>query len=218
MNGNLKLPAMLLCLALLAGCNGRTGEDVRLTAGKPAEGQEAPAAGPEEEVFAELSRLGWFDYSIGIGGWSTTLTIGEDGTFTGLYHGADWGETGLDYPQGTVYSCAFHGKFTQPEPLADGSYSLRLETLEIEGAPEITYGDEKRYVAVESPRGLEQVEELLLFFPGFPAARLPEEFCAGWVREELAGETELPFYALYNVEEQAVFVAYPREETEYGQA
>ena len=53
-----------------------------------------------------------FEFSSGVGAWSTELTVGENGTFTGSFHDSEMGETGENYPDGTLYGCSFHGQFS----------------------------------------------------------------------------------------------------------
>ena len=51
-------------------------------------------------------------FSSGAGGWSTTLTLSEDGSFTGAFSDSEMGERDEnDYPNGTVYFCNFSGQF-----------------------------------------------------------------------------------------------------------
>ena len=48
-----------------------------------------------------------FELSSGAGGWATILKLNKDGTFTGQYYDSDLGDTGEDYPNGTVHFCTF---------------------------------------------------------------------------------------------------------------
>lgn len=50
-----------------------------------------------------------FVFSSGTGGWSTTLSIGPNSTFSGVYHDSDMGVTGPGYPGGTVSYSKFFG-------------------------------------------------------------------------------------------------------------
>lgn len=211
-----------LCLLLTVGCAARPEEQPPELSPAPAEekllrenteteAQAAEAAPQEEDLLAALPET--FTFASGTGGWSTELSIEEDGTFFGLYHDSDMGDTGADFPYGTIYTCAFSGKFSQPVRLDDGSYSMRLESLETEAAPEVSYGDGVRYIA-SSPYGLESADEILIYPPGFRTADLSEEFLSwtGWISFDRNQEETIPFYGLYNVNEQLAFLAYPAEE------
>ena len=53
-------------------------------------------------------------FSSGAGGWSTTLTLSQDGSFTGAFSDSEMGERDEnEYPNGTVYVCNFSGQFNQ---------------------------------------------------------------------------------------------------------
>ena len=152
MNGNLKLPAMLLCLTLLAGCasqpSGDTaaaGEHDKTSTAEVAVGLEEPAAdGPTEPEESTGESMGkpaenlfesmpsQFMFCSGAGAWSTVLTIAEDGTFTGLFH---------DSNNNIQYICEFTGAFTQPEKVSDYVYSMAIEPLELEHPVSYTHLD-----------------------------------------------------------------------------
>ena len=63
----------------------------------------------EETVFEQMSRMEW-SFLSGVGGWSTDLHVAADGSFTGEFHDGELGETGENYPNGTIitqqYYCA----------------------------------------------------------------------------------------------------------------
>ena len=44
-----------------------------------------------------------FNFSSGVGGWGTSLYIGLDGYFFGVYHDSDMGVSGEGYPNGTLF-------------------------------------------------------------------------------------------------------------------
>ena len=102
--------ALALCAGLLAGCGQNSG-------GGKADGALA------DSLPVDLS------FSSGVGAWGTGLTMAADGSFSGEYHDSDMGDSGDDYPDGTVYLCNFSGKFTEIKQLDDHSYSLTLEEL-----------------------------------------------------------------------------------------
>lgn len=150
-----------------------------------------------------------FYFQSGAGAWSTDLHIEEDGTFSGLYHDSDMGDSGDKYPNGTIYFSDFHGKFSIPVKIDEYTYSMKLETITVEGNPgEEYYEDNIRYVYSE-PYGLENADEILIYLPGAKTADLPEGFLS-WT--ELAyAETKpetIPFFGLYNVNEEDGFVGY----------
>lgn len=160
-------------------------------------------------AFTDVSNMEFF-FASGAGAWCTELHIHEDGTFEGLHHDSDMGDTGEDYTNGTVYYCNFNGKFTQPEKVDDYTYSMRIETLECEqeeGMVEIEDG--VRYIGSYA-YGLDDAEELLIYLPGSPLGELPEEYLrwVGYYDLDSTTETTLPYYGIYNVTPEYGFSSY----------
>lgn len=174
--------------------------------------EKDPAPGEEpvspEALFASLPDT--LLLASGAGGWSTELTVAEDGTFSGVYHDSDMGVTGEDFPNGTVYTCAFSGKLGSPRQVSEHTYSVAVEAQEREEAPAVSYADGVRYIAAES-YGLEGAETLLLCLPGAAEAELPEDFHAGWA-EEYRDPAALDFTVLYNEGAGLAFVEFPVRE------
>lgn len=103
------------------------------------ESQKVPETG---FLFADVANLEFY-FASGAGGWCTELYIHEDGTFEGLYHDSDMGDSSDEYPNGTIYYCDFTGKFTQLEKVDDYTYAMLIEHLEYadtEGDEEIADG------------------------------------------------------------------------------
>ena len=206
-----KLLLAALALALLLGAGRANGKanTASSSAAESAQGTE-----PEQENPLTESGALNFVFSSGAGGWSTQLTLQPDGTFTGRYEDMDLGDMGEKNPNGTVYLCDFSGSFSQPGKVDDHSWTMILEYLSTQKEPgEVTYEDGIKYVSA-GPNGLEQVQEVWLYLPGAETEDLPEEFLS-WTASAFAGEVpdELPFYGLYNVNEETGFVGYPAEET-----
>lgn len=170
----------------------------------------------EDFSFAEFQNLN-FTFLSGAGGWSTEMTIAEDGTFEGVYSDgeADWADA---YPRGTNYYCSFHGKFTEPVKKDEFTYSTTIEELSYDnpvGTEEINDGIRYIYTDVY---GLDNPEEILIYLPGMPIDELPEGYLS-WVGynwymdfEFPQKYTTLPFYGLYNVSEEQGFSSYNRLE------
>lgn len=55
----------------------------------------------EEFSYKDLKGL-TFAFSSGAGAWGTVLTVLEDGSFEGNYHDTNMGDTGEEYPNGSV--------------------------------------------------------------------------------------------------------------------
>jgi len=163
--------------------------------------------------FAEFRNLN-FTFLSGAGGWSTEMTIDEDGTFRGTYHDSDMGSASESYPNGTYYYCSFQGKFAEPVKKDQYTYATTIESISYDhpaGTEEIIDG--VRYIYSEA-YGLDNPKEILIYLPGMAIKDLPEGYLS-WVRtnwrmdyEFTVNETILPFYGLYNVNSEQGFSSY----------
>lgn len=167
--------------------------------------------------FEEMSALEW-SFSSGAGGWGTYLYMEPDGTFTGNYHDSEMGEIGDDYPQGSLYGCAFHGRLTLGEQVDAYTWKVHVDEVELdEGQVPEAIEDGIRYVTTE-PYGIKAGSDMLLYLPGTPVDALPEEFLF-WAH--LLGDDipeELPYYGLYDAAEDTGFIgeSFDAEEVEQG--
>lgn len=168
------------------------------------------AALAEESLYAGLTDLDFY-FSSGVGGWFTLIKVDADGSFAGDFHDSEMGDIGDEYPNGTVYGCAFRGRFG--EPVQVNNYTWRLPIAELtldEGQLPETIEDGIRYITTDAPYGLENTDALLLYLPGAPVSELPEGYLS-WAHLSLMDEPvdALPFYGLYNEKEECGFVGEP---------
>ena len=145
-------------------------------------------------------------FSSGAGAWSTWMTLYGDGSFEGAFHDSNMGESGEGYPNGTVYTSRFRGKFVlrgQPQPHV---YELELEQLEnLSGQTEPFIQQGVRYVPSD-PYGLEGGRQFFLYLPDTPVEGLNEEFLSWWPnRFDAQPPRTLSRYGLYNVEMECGF-------------
>lgn len=161
-------------------------------------------------LFAQMPDT--FYFLSGAGAWQTQLYLAKDGSFTGIYSDAEAGATDPQkWPNGTIYICEFSGSFTQPQKIDDYTYSVHVQSLEYAEPDTVTDKDGYHYITSE-PYGLDNVDEVLIYLPGYPVSELPEEVFS-WIRS--SGEEfwnidypkTLPFYALNNVNEQMGFTS-----------
>ncbi len=166
--------------------------------------EEQGTSAAEDAAFS-YSQLGRFSFtfSSGAGAWSTDMVVYADGSFDGIYHDSDMGDTGEDHPNGTVYFCAFSGRFGELKKVDDFTYQTTIVEIQYENEPdtkEIVDGTLYQYT---DAYGLEDAENILFYLPGTPAEALSEE-CRSWLRDVLydwgTGEwlEELPCVALCN--------------------
>ncbi len=166
--------------------------------------------------FADFKNLE-FLFCSGAGGWGTTMTIKEDGSFVGKYSDSEMGSRSDSYPNGTIYQCVFSGQLVEPKKINEYTYSMSIQEISYEqeaGTREIKDGILYIY---DMPYGLENTDELLVYMPGAPLAELPDEFRSwvGYYDLSYQEETQLPFYALYNETEQYGFSSYDPAGYEY---
>lgn len=157
-------------------------------------------------LFADIAGLYYF--SSGVGGWATELELLPDGSFTGQFHDSDMGDTGKNYPNGTMYLCSFSGRFKDPVQLGFYTWSFTLDELgwdKLIGEEEIIDG--VRYVYAE-PYGLEESKNFQVFLPGVPIDDLPEDFMT-WASLGLYDDPDtamLPFCGIYNADKGYGFI------------
>ncbi len=171
--------------------------------------EDVSAGISSEKLFASLEGR-TFTYSSGAGGWSTTITFGANGYFEGEHTDSDMGQTGKDYPSGTVYKSSFYGSFADVKWESDYQYSIRLKELYLRdnlGVETIENG--VRYVTTGAV-GFEKAGYFTVYLPGTASVKTPEVMmkwlCAseGWsVRPQ-----SLPCWTLYNIGGQAPFTCY----------
>ena len=161
----------------------------------------------KESIFDSMPSV--FIFSSGAGAWSTELTFESDGSFKGYYYDSELGDSGSGYEGGTVYICNFSGKFTEPEQVNDYTYSMRLDSLQIEGVSgDVYYEDDQRFIYAD-PYGFDNADEFLIYVPGTPVDELPEGFKV-WLQAFFNPDEEetLPYYGIYNAGGEEGFVGY----------
>ena len=172
------LMSIALVLAAAAGALAETAE---------------PAADP---VFSTLADLDWC-FTSGAGGWSTDMRIMPDGTFLGVYHDSEMGETGDGYPNGSIYGCSFHGQMSVAEQVNENTWKIRIDQLAVdEGQVPEAIEDGIRYVTTDV-YGLTEGDEMMLYKPGTPISVLSEDM-QFWahVQDMETVPTELPDWFL----------------------
>lgn len=140
-------------------------------------------------------------FASGAGAWGTELELNKDGTFNGLYHDSNMGETGEGYPGGTVYFCSFSGKFDHIKQIDGYTYAMTLSELNSEyPADWKQIEDDILYISSE-PYGIEDGKEFLFYTPEVPVNALSEDFlswCMALGSPDNEGNGMLSYYGLYN--------------------
>lgn len=183
---------------------------------KPIQPTDSSVVESEEDSqfsFKDISNLEFW-FGSGVGAWCTVLTVNEDGTFEGSYHDFDMGDIGEGYPEGTCYLSGFEGRFTQPKKVDEYTYSVKIESIELDNevdTEEIVDG--VKYIYTQ-PYGLYDAEDILIYIPGSSIKELPEEYRSwvGYNDVTNLTETELPYYGLFNVKTGDGFSSYGKSE------
>lgn len=192
---------------------------------------ESSDAASEPSTEAEDSKAGNFSFadvagmefyfSSGAGGWYEVLHIKADGTFTGHFQDSDMGDTGENYPNGTLYYSDYNGSFTTPEKVNDNTYRFRIAQINYpySTGEEIIDGTRYRY---STTYGLDEAEDLYMYLPGTKLDTLPQEFLrwVGYTNPASISGKELTFYGLYNENSQNGFQSYkyePEQQEDAGQ-
>ncbi len=114
-------------------------------------------------------------FASGAGGWSTDLTIMEDGSFVGYYH--DWDGGGDEaYPRGVLEECRFIGSFSELERISDYEFRVVVVSIVQEGIPGDTYVRDGMLVTVGHPYGIGEGDSFVLYLPGTPMNRIPPAY------------------------------------------
>ncbi|MBO4924838.1 MAG: hypothetical protein J5472_00010 [Clostridia bacterium] len=166
----------------------------------------------EETVFEEMSQMEW-SFLSGVGGWSTDLHVEADGSFTGEFHDGELGETGEDYPNGTIYGCLFEGRFSYAGEAENNAVKIRVDALTLtEGQVPEAIEDGVRYVTVDEVYGLTEGDEMLLYAPGTPVSIFSEELLF-WahVMDREDPPAELDNWFLCSEKNETGFVGYAME-------
>lgn len=185
-------------------------KEADLTESDAADDEEAIDYGYTEDEgdfsYSQIADMS-FCYSEDGENWNTEISIAEDGTFRGTYWKMDPNETGAKYPEGTYYYSSFSGKMSQPIKMNDYTYSADADALEYDddiGATEITDGIQYIFVM---PGGISDHNSFHFYMPGAMLDDLQESFLEGAKLQGMAGtnDVELPFYGLYDVDEECGF-------------
>lgn len=129
------------------------------------------------ELFSLLTEP--FVFTDDMGNWSTTLTIAEDGSFTGSYHDNELGDSGEDYDQ-TIYYADFEGRFVNPRQINPYTYTVELAVLNyldytLDYIVEEDDGWRVLY-RYSDAAGLEDSQLFYIYAPEAPVYKLPRGF------------------------------------------
>lgn len=195
MKRKFKFLALIICFAVIfcfTACDG----DIVETARPSGVGDEVPTVSTpqkphvseETEVESEIVDKDEINYplkmyfSSGVGAWSSTIVIHANGSFEGIHQDSDMGDIGEENPNGTRYICEFKGRFSKLEKINDYTYSLMLESIEVEDENAEDRIEDGVLVVQSYPLGLMNKDgsgygkEFLLFVPTTEIEALKNEY------------------------------------------
>lgn len=205
----LLLYALIGCMSLsIAACGKKettepadsaSVEDTQQTVSEDSDSVESSDTAEGDFSYADMDGF-TFDFCSGAGAWATTLELKKDGSFTGDYHDSDMGDTGENYPNGTVYVCSFSGTFGPLEKVDDYTYKTTIKELTLakeEGVEE--YADDVRYVYANA-YGMDNAKDIYFYLNGSKISDLPEGFVEWLVGKIPVDDSDavLPFIGIYN--------------------
>ena len=130
-------------------------------------------------------------FSSGAGAWYSKIVIHANGSFEGEHHDSDMGDNGEEYPNGTLYQCKFKGRFSKLQKINDYTYSLTLESVEIEDANAEDRIEDGMLVVQSYPYGLMNKDnsgygtDFLLFTPNTDIETIRNDYQDNGIEEFL---------------------------------
>ncbi len=111
----------------------------------------------------------YLEFCSGAGAWDNAMLLASDYTFQGIYSNADMAD---------VQFCAYHGRFSLPQPRTDTTWTMTLEDLTLDTGHAIgeTWDEGKLHMTAAQPYGLDDNDgntlqpgtEFLLVSPDTP--------------------------------------------------
>ena len=162
----------------------------------------------DKDIFSMFA--GSYNFTSGVGAWSTQLELKSDGSFTGQYHDTDAGAGGEGY-DATLYLSKFSGKFKNPEKINSYTYSFKLDEINYENEPDTeeigdpydSGGKANVLIKYSTAYGISGSDTVYAYTPSAPVSKLPDRFMY-WVDHLRDKSTwygaELSYKCLYAVE------------------
>lgn len=118
----------------------------------------------QKTIFQQIAgRDFWF--TSGAGGWRTVMTINEDGTFSGKFTDSDMGDSGTDYPKGSMKISEFTGRLDNVQKASATAYTMTVSQLDYDPANVTTIVDGVREITAE-PYGIGLNDAITIYLPG----------------------------------------------------
>ena len=102
---------------------GKTASEIHRSAVEEEEARKRAEA-LQQAAFGDMPQK--FIFTSGMGAWSSTLTLQQDGSFAGSWSDSNMGESGPGY-KATVHTCSFEGSFTALEQISDTDIAMQLD-------------------------------------------------------------------------------------------
>lgn len=141
-----------------------------------ANGNVSKAAAQEQGFWRQVQ--GKYIFSSGAGGWSTTLTVNADGSFTADHQDFAFGGTGDGYPKGSEFVASGTGKFNYSKRNDDGSFSMTCDQKAFHQngtIGDVTIKDGVRVETVDGIYGLTPCGTFTVYPTGYATSALSDD-------------------------------------------
>jgi len=140
-----------------------------------------------------------FVYTNGPAGWSTTLTMNRDGSFTGYYQNFDPKATAATYPDGTREEAVFSGRFEIDGETSDAQVPLTLTAFTVQRSIGDARIEGRIRVVTVAPKGITGGDTgFVAYRPGALAGAGTDKFWTWLGINPATAPRHLPYWALYN--------------------
>lgn len=149
-------------------------------------------------IFNDIA--GSYGFASGSGGWTTTLQVNRDGTFSGYYSDTDLGDVSDEHPNGIRTESTFQGVFSKAKANDDGTYTLQCDAdkLNIEGNIGDSRIEDGTLVTISEPYGIAPCTTFTVYPQGYDSSRIDEDvlsWSTAWYFDGIPDKLDTPIIA-----------------------
>ena len=146
-------------------------------------------------IFNDIA--GSYGFASGSGGWTTTLQVNRDGTFSGYYSDTDLGDVSDEHPNGIRTESTFQGVFSKAKANDDGTYTLQCDAdkLNIEGDIGDSRIEDGTLVTISEPYGIAPCTTFTVYPQGYDSSRIDEDvlsWSTAWYFDGIPDKLDTP--------------------------
>ena len=146
-------------------------------------------------IFNDIA--GSYGFASGSGGWTTTLQVNRDGTFSGYYSDTDLGDVSDEHPNGIRTESTFQGVFSKAKANDDGTYTLQCDAdkLNFEGNIGDSRIEDGTLVTISEPYGIAPCTTFTVYPQGYDSSRIDEDvlsWSTAWYFDGIPDKLDTP--------------------------